>query len=196
MEWLICGLGNPGPEYEKTRHNAGFEVVNIIAALFSALWEKKEMGWLATPRIKGRHVVLLKPDTYVNQSGRSVRYYLQKYNLTPSRLLVVTDDIALPVGSLRLRQFGSSGGHNGLSSIQDALNSNQWPRLRIGIDHNFLKGKQAEYVLSKPNSDELPLYEASLKRAAQAVICVLTQSLTAAMNQFNGVTPWPSNNSI
>lgn len=186
MYYLICGLGNPGEQYAGTRHNAGFDVVDLMAGRFRAAWQKDKYGWTAPVRVKGRPVLLLKPDTYMNLSGKAVRYHLDKLGLSPPHLLVITDDIALPVGYLRLRMQGSSGGHNGLASIEEHLGTTAWPRLRIGVGHNFPKGQQAEYVLSRPSPEEEPLYKASLIRAAEAVVHALAVGLPAAMNRFNG----------
>lgn len=186
MYWLICGLGNPGAEYAGTRHNAGFEVLDILGHRFEVSWAKEKLGQTVSLRLKGRPVFLLKPETFMNQSGKAVRHYLDKLQLSPAHLLVITDDIALPVGTLRLRQQGSPGGHKGLASIQEHIGHGQWPRLRIGVGHNFLPGQQAKYVLSAPEPSEMPLYTATLDRAADAVLHVLTRGLPAAMNAFNG----------
>jgi PTH1 family peptidyl-tRNA hydrolase len=186
VDYLVCGLGNPGEAYAGTRHNAGFEVVDLLAVRFRASWQKEKYGWTASVRVKGRPALLLKPDTYMNLSGKSVKYHLEKLSLSPSHLLVITDDIALPVGYLRLRMQGSSGGHNGLASVEEYLGTSVWPRLRIGVGNNFPKGRQADYVLSRPTPEEEPLYKASLLRAADAVVYALTVSLPAAMNRYNG----------
>lgn len=186
MHYLICGLGNPGEQYAGTRHNAGFDVADELAARFRAVWKKDKGGWTALARVKGRPVLLLKPDTFMNLSGKAVRYHLDKLGLSPPHLLVITDDIALPVGYLRLRMHGSGGGHNGLASIEEHLGTAAWPRLRIGVGNNFPKGRQAEYVLSRPTPEEEPLYKASLMRAADAVIHAVTVGFPAAMNRFNG----------
>lgn len=192
MDWLICGLGNPGAEYQGTRHNAGFEVLDILARRFGATFNTDSLGDTASVRIKGRPVLLLKPNTYMNNSGKAVQYYLARHSLPASHLMVITDDVALPVGTLRLRPHGSSGGHRGLASIEDYLGHRFWNRVRIGVGNNYPRGRQSEYVLSPPYPDELPLYKANLERAADAVVHVVTHSFPAAMNAFNGPKPTSS----
>ncbi|MCX7649130.1 MAG: aminoacyl-tRNA hydrolase [Flavobacteriales bacterium] len=188
-DWLICGLGNPGAEYEGTRHNAGFDVLDILARRFGATFRTDSLGQTASVHIKGRPVMLLKPNTYMNESGKAVQYYLNRFSLPASHLLVISDDVALPVGTLRLRQHGSSGGHRGLASIEEYLGHRFWNRLRIGVGNNYPRGRQSEYVLSPPAEDELPRYKANLERAADAVVHVLTHSFPSAMNAFNGPLP-------
>src|SRR5690554_946255 len=142
MKYLIVGLGNPGVKYENTRHNIGFKVVEAFAKEREATFETIKLGDVAKAKWKGRHVILLKPSTFMNLSGKAVNYYLQKEKINPENLLVITDDLALPFGKLRMKAKGSDGGHNGLKDIQAVLNTTQYARLRFGVGAEFSKGKQ------------------------------------------------------
>ena len=146
MKYLIVGLGNMGPDYDNTRHNVGFDVVDKLAREFGIEWKNDQLGDLAEFRHRGRSFVLLKPSTYMNRSGKAVRYWLQKLNIPKQRLLVVVDDLNLPLGALRLRGKGSDGGHNGLRDIDQMTGGNNYPRLRIGIGNEFPRGRQADFV--------------------------------------------------
>lgn len=185
MKYLIVGLGNMGPEYDHTRHNIGFDVVDELARRHEAEWAHKTLGDLAHIRHRGRHIYLLKPSTYMNRSGKAVRYWLQQLKLTPDRLLVIVDDINLPLGKLRLRPGGSDGGHNGLKDINQQLGTNQYARLRIGIGNDFPKGRQAEYVLGKWKPEEAEKLPDIITRAADAALAFTTIGLQRAMNEYN-----------
>jgi PTH1 family peptidyl-tRNA hydrolase len=165
MKYLITGIGNMGPDYDGTRHNVGFDVVDKIATEYKATWKDDNLGDLCEIKYRGRTVILLKPSTYVNLSGKAVRFWLQKKNVQQSNLLVVVDDMNLPFGKLRLRGKGSDGGHNGLKDINDAIGSN-YARLRIGIG-NAPKGRHTDFVLGKWSDDELrdlsPVLEHAIK---------------------------------
>lgn len=154
MKFLIVGLGNIGEEYEGTRHNIGFEILDAFAKASNIFFTPDKYGEVATAKHKGRTIVLLKPNTYMNLSGKAVRYWLQKEKIDQQNLLVITDDLALPFGKIRIRAKGSDGGHNGIKNIIELLGNNEFPRLRFGISSAFDKGKQVNYVLGKWNGDE------------------------------------------
>lgn len=185
MKYLIVGLGNIGADYEQTRHNIGFEVVDKIAEALGGTFKGDTLGSVAEVKHKGRIFVLLKPNTYMNLSGKAVRYWLQKTNVSKENLLVVLDDLALPFGKLRLRSKGSDGGHNGLKSIDQLLGGNQYARLRLGIGSEFHKGQQVDYVLGKWSDEERKTLPDVLHTAAEAVKSFGTIGLTFTMNQYN-----------
>lgn len=185
MKYLIVGLGNIGAEYEKTRHNIGFEVVEYLADKFEVSFKSDQLGSIARVRHKSRTFVLLKPSTYMNRSGKAVRYWLQKEKIKKENLLVVLDDLNLPFGKQRLRGKGSDGGHNGLKDINQLCGGSNYARLRLGIGDEFAKGHQVNYVLgewSKAEQDKLPEV---IKKAADTALAFGTIGLPRAMNQFN-----------
>lgn len=186
MKYLIAALGNIGTEYNDTRHNIGFDIADVIAETASAKFSLEKLAMTTELRWKGRHVTIIKPTTYMNLSGKAVLYWLSILKLTPEQLLVVTDDLSLEPGVIRLRGKGSDGGHNGLKSIQECLQTQDYPRLRFGIGNRFPKGRQAEFVLGKWNTDEKGLIEEKIIRAADAIKCFVTEGLSNAMNQYNG----------
>lgn len=185
MKYLIAGLGNMGPDYDNTRHNVGFDVVDHLARSFNVSFNNDNLGDIASFRHKGRTFVLLKPSTYMNRSGKAVRYWLQKENIPKERLLVVLDDIHLPFGKIRLRAKGSDGGHNGLKDIDQMTGGNNYARLRIGIGNDFFKGQQAHYVLSEWSPEQQNALPDILERAAKAVLAFGTLPLGQAMNIAN-----------
>ncbi|MCB0571076.1 MAG: aminoacyl-tRNA hydrolase [Phaeodactylibacter sp.] len=185
MKHLIVGLGNIGAEYEHTRHNIGFDVVETLAREFDAAWKTEQLGSLASFRHKGRIFVLLKPSTYMNRSGKAVRYWLQQEKIEKNNLLVILDDLNLPFGKLRLRGKGSDGGHNGLKDIDQFIGGNDYARLRLGIGREFSQGRQVDYVLGEWNGEEEKLLPELLQKAADAAKAVGTIGLQHAMNQFN-----------
>ena len=154
MKYLIAGLGNPGKEYENTRHNIGFKILDALADASNIVFSDERHGWVAEYKYKGRTFILLKPTTFMNLSGKAVNYWLQKENIPLENLLVVVDDLALPLGSLRLRAKGSDAGHNGLKNITQVLGSQDYARLRFGIGDNFGQGQQVDYVLGEWNKQE------------------------------------------
>ena len=168
-KYLIVGLGNIGADYVGTRHNIGFKVVEQLAILNGAVFETKKLGDLATFRFKGRVFTLLKPNTYMNLSGKAVKYWLEKEIIPQENLLVVTDDLNLPFGSLRLKMKGSDGGHNGLKDIQYKLNTSQYNRLRFGISDEFSKGRQVDYVLGEWTTEESEKLKERLDHCAELV---------------------------
>lgn len=183
---LIIGLGNPGAQYEKTRHNVGFEVADAVAdkARITLEHEKGDvlLGW---GRIRRYPIGVAKPLTYMNRSGTAVRTLLGRNSLQPQEILVVVDDINLPVGKLRLRQGGSAGGHNGLQDITDKLGRDDFPRLRFGVGSDFSRGRQADYVLSPFPVEDRPVVDEAVLRARDAAITFVTDGIVTAMNRHN-----------
>lgn len=186
MKYLIVGLGNIGAEYENTRHNIGFEAVNTLAGEFEQEWKTDNLGEVASFRHKSRTFVLLKPSTYMNRSGKAVRYWLQKEKVDKSHLLVIVDDFNLPFGKLRLRGQGSDGGHNGLRDIDQMTGGNNYARLRIGIGDEFSRGKQVDYVLGEWSAEEAGQLPEVLRKAADAAKAFGAIGLQHAMNHYNG----------
>lgn len=185
MKYLIAGLGNIGSDYEGTRHNVGFDVVDALAQEFGVSFKLDNQAFMTEFKHKGRTFVLIKPTTYMNLSGKAVRYWLTKHNIPKENLLVVLDDLALPFGKQRLRPSGSDGGHNGLKNIDQILGGNNYARLRVGIGNNFGKGQQADFVLGKWDSDEAKQLPEILKYAAETVKAFGTIGIQFTMNQFN-----------
>jgi len=185
MKYLVVGLGNIGSEYDDTRHNIGFNVVDYMAEQHEAKWKVDTLGSIAEVKSKGRTYILLKPSTYMNLSGKAVRYWMTKHKVKVDNILIITDDKNLPFGKQRLRGKGSDGGHNGLKDIQAVLQSAKYPRLRFGIGSEFSKGKQVDFVLGKWNETELESLTKLIKYAADTVYGFGFLGLSRAMNQFN-----------
>lgn len=184
IDWLIAGLGNPGPEYTNTRHNAGFQVVDWLAQRHRLPFrELRFQGIMASGKIAGQMVVLLKPLSYLNRSGPVVAQVLRAYSLPPERLLVVYDDLDLPLGSIRLRGQGSAGGHKGMISVIGSLGTQAIPRLRVGIGHNPPGTDSEAYVLEEFTPEEAD--QVAYDRAIEAIESVLADGINAAMNRFN-----------
>ncbi len=182
MKYLITGLGNIGYEYDGTRHNIGFEVLDFLCKSLDGEWRNNHHGDLAEVKFKGRTLVLLKPSTYMNLSGKAIRYWLQKEKIQVENSLTVLDDLNLDFGKLRLRPKGSDGGHNGLKSIQELLATDEYPRLRIGIGSSFSKGKQVNFVLGKWTEDEKAELPRILEKADEVIKTFVTLGLARAMN--------------
>lgn len=185
MKYLVLGLGNIGPEYAYTRHNIGFMVADYLAQKHEARFEINRHAFVTEIKHKGKTFVLVKPTTYMNLSGKAAAHYLTSLKLEKEQMLVVTDDLALPYGKLRLKSKGSAGGHNGLKSIQETLGTDEYARLRFGVDANFPKGRQVDYVLNPFSADEqidLPL---RIEKAAEAVLAFGTLGIERAMNVVN-----------
>lgn len=182
MKYFIAGLGNIGYEYDDTRHNIGFEVVDYLCKSLDGQWKSDHHGERAEVKWKGRTLILFKPNTYMNLSGKAVRYWLQKEKLQPENSLVVCDDLNLDFGKLRLRGKGSDGGHNGLKSIQEMLGTDAYPRLRVGIGDNFSKGRQVNFVLGKWTEDESAELPHILEHCMEVVKTFVTLGLERAMN--------------
>lgn len=185
LKYLIAGLGNIGAEYENTRHNAGFDVVEAVAAASGATFTTDRYGAVAQVKHKGKTLVLLKPSTYMNLSGKAVSYWLQRERIPMENLLVVVDDIALPFGSVRLRGKGSDGGHNGLKNINMVLGRNDYSRLRFGVGGHFPKGYQIDHVLGEWSDDEKKNLPERVSVACDAVRTFAAAGLANAMNIFN-----------
>ena len=185
MKHLIVGLGNIGAEYEGTRHNVGFMVADALAGAASASFRDGRYGATATIRVKNQELLLLKPNTYMNLSGNAVRYWMQQENIPVERLLVVCDDLALPLGSLRMKPAGSAGGHNGLKNIAQMIGTEGYARLRCGIACDFARGGQIDYVLSRFTADERPVISECVATAADAVRAYALSGIQFAMNHFN-----------
>lgn len=185
-KFLIVGLGNIGPEYVNTRHNIGFKVVDYVAQEAGVSFETVKLGALAEVKIKGRSLLLLKPNTYMNLSGKAVAYWLEKEKIPIENLLIITDDLNLPFGALRIKAKGSDGGHNGLKSIQATLESVNYPRFRFGISDEFKKGQQVDYVLGNWDDQEKKLLPERLQTASEAVKSFALAGLNNTMNEFNG----------
>jgi peptidyl-tRNA hydrolase, PTH1 family len=179
---LIAGLGNPGPEYAQTRHNLGFAVVDLVAAQFGAAWQKSSKWDAATAKVSG--VLLLKPLSYMNHSGYPLFAIARFYKIQPQEMLVVSDDLDLPLGRLRIRLSGGPGGHNGLESIIAQFGTEEIPRLRIGIGAPPPQGA-IDYVLTPFLEEEKPIVRSAVDRAAEAVKCAIDNGIVAAMNKFN-----------
>ncbi len=187
MKYLIAGLGNPGPEYEKTRHNIGFLVLDRLAADLGGTFKTDKFGQIAQVRAKNKILYLLKPDTYMNLSGKAVRYWLQQLDIPKENLLVVTDDLALPSGKLRLKTKGSDGGHNGLKNINELLQTQEYARLRFGVGNDFPKGKQVDYVLSGWRAEEWKLVEERIKLSAEAIQSFALAGPSSTMTKYNSL---------
>ena len=183
-KYLIVGLGNPGYEYENTRHNTGFMVLDKMAESAGVSFEDKRYGYVAETSIKGRKVFLLKPTTYMNLSGNAVRYWLQKENIDQKRLLVVVDDLSIPLGDYRLKGNGSNGGHNGLGNIQQLIGQ-QYARLRMGIGSDFQRGQQVDWVLGKYTDEDMRTLQPSIDEAGEIIRSFVLAGLDITMNQFN-----------
>lgn len=185
QKFLIVGLGNIGSEYALTRHNIGFMVVDKLASMQEANFQTDRLADVADFKHKGKHIFLIKPSTYMNLSGRAVNYWKQELKISQENILVITDDVALPFGKIRLRSKGSDGGHNGLKNIQEVLQSQEYARMRIGVGNNYPKGMQAEYVLSPFSADEQKELPNILETASQAVLTFCLEGISNAMNKFN-----------
>lgn len=183
-KYLIAGLGNPGAEYHETRHNSGWMAVDRLAVSLNATFEDRRYGFVAECQLKNKRLLLLKPTTYMNLSGNAVRYWLEKENIPNERLLVVVDELALPLGKIRLKGSGSNGGHNGLGHIQQLIGQ-QYPRLRIGIGSEFAKGRQIDYVLGKFSDEERELLNPALDNAVECIKSFVLAGINITMNAFN-----------
>ena len=184
-KFLIACLGNIGPEYSGTRHNAGFEVADAMALKHKVFFESSRLADMAEIKLKGKLIVLIKPTTYMNLSGKSVKYWLEKEKIELARLLVVLDDIAIPLSRLRLRPSGNDGGHNGLKSIQEQLGTIDYPRLRFGIGGDFPKGRQVDFVLGKWEAGEIPTVAEKIIKSTEVIETFVLRGLEPAMNEVN-----------
>ena len=179
------GLGNIGTEYAHTRHNIGFDVVDAFVAKQAISFRTDRLAEVAECKVKGKQVICIKPSTYMNLSGKSVKYWKEKEHIDTANILVIVDEVALPLDKLRLRISGSSGGHNGLKSIEEQLLTADYPRLRFGIGNDYPKGKQVEYVLGRWNAGEYPLVQKKAAVCIDLIETFILQGIGPAMNQFN-----------
>ena len=185
MKYLIVGLGNPGDKYKNTRHNIGFTILDALANASNICFEPDRLADKATLKFKGRTLILIKPTTFMNLSGKAVNYWLQKEKINLNNLLVLTDDIALPFGKIRIKSKGSDGGHNGLKDIQSVLNTNKYPRLRFGVGSEFNPGSQVNYVLGDWSEEEQEQLQERTETIGNAIKAFATIGLDRTMNQFN-----------
>lgn len=185
MKYLIVGLGNIGAEYADTRHNAGFDVLDALAGVSNISFTADRYGSVAELKHKGRTLILLKPATYMNLSGKAVRYWMETEKIAPENLLVIVDDIALPFGTLRMRPKGSAGGHNGLKSITELLGHEDYARIRFGIGGDFSRGQQVDYVLGTWSDEERKTLPERLKVFGDAILSFATIGMERTMNIFN-----------
>ena len=185
-KFLIVGLGNIGSEYANTRHNIGFKILDYVAHSEGISFQTQKLGDVAELKIKGRILILLKPNTYMNLSGKAVKYWLEKEKIEKENLLVITDDLNLGFGTIRIKSKGSDGGHNGLKNIQLLLNSSEYPRFRFGISDAFKKGKQVDYVLGEWEETEKEQLKERLPLSAEIIKSFALAGLNTTMNTFNG----------
>lgn len=186
MKYLIVGLGNIGAEYENTRHNIGFMVLDAFAKESGAVFNVGRLASVAEVKCRGRQLVLIKPTTYMNLSGRAVHYWMQEEKIPLENVLVIVDDLALPLCAIRMRGNGSEAGHNGLKSITEHLGTQNYARLRFGIGNDFPRGGQVDYVLGKWSDDDLAAIQKRTETTTQAIQSFVLEGLQRAMNKFNG----------
>jgi peptidyl-tRNA hydrolase, PTH1 family len=185
-KFLIVGLGNIGAEYINTRHNIGFKVVDFFANQEDISFRTEKLGAISEYKIKGRTIILLKPNTYMNLSGKAVKFWMEKENIAKENVLIITDDLNLSFGSIRIKAKGSDGGHNGLKNIQLLLNTTEYPRFRFGISDAFKKGKQVDYVLGEWTDVERESLQERLKLSSEIIKSFALAGLNETMNTYNG----------
>jgi peptidyl-tRNA hydrolase, PTH1 family len=185
MKYLIVGLGNIGDEYANTRHNIGFDIADALAEKNKESFRTDRYADVAEISFRGRHLIVIKPNTYMNLSGKAVRHWMQQLKLNPENIFVLVDDLAIPFQKIRIRGNGSDAGHNGLKSIQELLLTQNYPRLRFGIGNNFPKGRQVDFVLGKWGNEELIELPSLIQKSVQAIETFALRGLAASMNEFN-----------
>jgi len=185
MKFLIVGLGNPGNEYAHTRHNIGYDVVYAFVSKHGGSFRSDRLAYVAEVKWKGKKFVCICPTTFMNLSGKSVKYWMEKEKISLENVLVIVDEVALPINKLRLRPGGSDGGHNGLKSIHEALETTEYTRLRFGIGNNYPKGMQSDYVLGKWYKEEEPIVKLKIDSAVEVIETFATVGITIAMNHVN-----------
>lgn len=185
-KFLIVGLGNIGPDYVNTRHNIGFKILDALAKQAEITFEDVKLGALATFKFKGRNVLCLKPSTFMNLSGKAVRYWMDKESIPKENVLIITDDINLPFGSIRLKGKGSDGGHNGLKSVQQLLQTTQYHRFRFGVGANFGEGRQVDYVLGEWDGEEQNQLKERLEKSTDLIRSFIFAGPKNTMNHYNG----------
>ncbi|MBQ8969395.1 MAG: aminoacyl-tRNA hydrolase [Bacteroidaceae bacterium] len=186
MKHLIVGLGNIGPEYDGTRHNIGFRVLDALARASNTSFQDKRYGFVAHMRVKNQELVLLKPSTYMNLSGNAVRYWMQQEKIPLENLLVIVDDLSLPVGTIRMRQNGADGGHNGLKHIAQTLGTQSYNRLKFGIGNDFPRGGQVDFVLGRFSPEDNKLVDEKVPTACDAIKAYALSGMQFAMCNYNG----------
>ena len=187
-KFLIVGLGNIGSEYAGTRHNIGFDIVDAFIEKHEGISRIDRLSIVSEIKYKGKSLICIKPTTYMNLSGKTVKYWVEKENISLENLLVVVDDLAIPLDKLRLRGTGSHAGHNGLNSVQESLGTENYPKLRFGIGKNFPKGKQSEYVLGKWTEEEMPLVNLKVSKSVDLIENFVHNGIELTMNQYNNLT--------
>lgn len=185
MKYLIVGLGNIGDEYAHTRHNIGFDVVTEFGSQMDAQWSEERYGSVAQVKMRGHILILLKPNTYMNLSGKAVNYWMQKENIPVENLLVIVDDLAIPFGTLRLKGKGSDGGHNGLKNINALVGTQNYARIRFGLGNEFHKGAQVDFVLGTWTDEEKPVLKERIAMAVEMIKSFVAIGLQLTMTQFN-----------
>ena len=187
MKFLIVGLGNIGNEYAHTRHNIGFDVVMAFVTKHGGQFTQDRLAYVGNLRWKGRSFVCICPTTYMNLSGKAVKYWMDKEKIERQNILVIVDDVALPLTKLRIRSGGSDGGHNGLKSIQESLTSTEYPKLRFGIGNQYPKGAQADFVLGKWLKEEEPMVKKKIDVCVEVIEAFATVGINQVMNKFNNI---------
>ncbi|MES1215380.1 MAG: aminoacyl-tRNA hydrolase [Bacteroidota bacterium] len=185
MKFLIVGLGNAGDEYSHTRHNIGFDIVNAFVKKHESNFRADRLAFVAEVRFKGKIFICILPTTFMNLSGKAVKYWMTKEKISLEHILVVVDDIALPLSKLRLKPGGSDAGHNGLKSIHEHLDTKEYPKLRFGIGNDYPRGQQSEFVLGKWKKEEESLVKLKIEMAIEAIERFAMQGITAVMNDIN-----------
>jgi len=185
MNYLIAGLGNIWDEYDGTRHNIGFRILDALASASNISFQDRRYGFVGELSVKGQKLILLKPSTYMNLSGNAVRYWMKEKKIPVERLLVVNDDIALPLGTLRMKPGGSEGGHNGLRHITSVLGTNQYARLRFGVGHDYPHGSQVDFVLSRFSPEEEEILVKRVELAGEMIKSFCLAGIQNTMNQYN-----------
>src|SRR5574344_352226 len=185
MKYLIVGLGNIGDEYEGTRHNTGFRILDAFAKASNIVFDDRRYGFVSETSIKGRQIVLLKPGTFMNLSGNAVRYWMNKEKIPLENLLIVVDDLSLPFGTLRLKPNGSAGGHNGLANIASVIGTEQYARLRFGIGNEFPRGGQIDYVLGQFSPEDMEKMDERVNLAIEFIKSFVLAGIDITMNLFN-----------
>lgn len=187
MKFLIVGLGNIGAEYAHTRHNIGFDVVEALAAKHNASFKVDRLAAVAEIKLKGKTLVCIEPSTYMNLSGKAVKYWMDKEKIGIEHVLVILDELAIPLSKIRLRPGGSDAGHNGLKSIQETLQTNAYPRLRFGIGNDYPKGKQVDFVLGKWSEAEMPIVKKKIEATIEVIESFVLTGIERTMNHANKV---------
>jgi PTH1 family peptidyl-tRNA hydrolase len=185
MKFLLVGLGNPGDEYAHTRHNIGFDVVYAFVSKHGGSFTSGRLAYVAEVKFKGKKVVCICPTTFMNLSGKAVKYWMDKEKIPVENILVIVDEVAIPLNKLRLRASGSDAGHNGLKSIHESLGTTEYPRLRFGIGNDYPRGMQSQFVLGKWKKVEEPLVKLKIGKAVEAIETFITAGIATAMNQVN-----------